>query len=275
MTRVSIGKAWDEAKATLRANRRLIVPVALGLLLLPAVILAMLQPPIAATEQVEPGAWMIAALLAALVMVVGQIAIVLLVNGWRGSVGEVIAHGARRMPVMIGAALIVMLPLILLFSVILAVTSPEAVASGRLDATAMRGTGSLVLLLCLVALIYVSVRLLPMIGVIAEEKVGPIAALRRSFALSGGNFWRLLGFVILIMIAFVIAALVAGAVFGSLITLLLGRPEHWSVSHLLIALIGGLVQTGFIVVYTAMLARIYVQLAGTPSPTVPHVEREV
>ncbi len=38
MSSLSIGRAWDEAKAALQANRKLIVPVALGLVLLPAVI---------------------------------------------------------------------------------------------------------------------------------------------------------------------------------------------------------------------------------------------
>ena len=44
MTSLSIGRAWDEAKAALQANRRLIVPVALGMILLPAVIASMVEP---------------------------------------------------------------------------------------------------------------------------------------------------------------------------------------------------------------------------------------
>lgn len=273
MSNLSIGRAWEEAKATLQANRRLIIPVALGLLLLPAVIVAMVQPPVAAGGQAEPGSWMIAALIMLIVMMVGQIAIVLLVNGWRGSVGEAIAHAARRTPVLLAAAIIIMVPVILIFSVILAFTAFGALSAGEINPSALGPAGALVLLLCLLVLVYLAVRLLPMIAAVAAEAIGPVAAIKRSFALTRGNFWRLFAFVVLIMIAFLVAALVAGVVFGSLITLLLGAPEAWSVSHLLIALIGGLVQTAFILVYTAMLARIYAQLAK-PAATVPEVKRE-
>ena len=44
---LSIGKAWDEARAAIAANRRLITPVALGLILVPAVVSAMFEPRVA------------------------------------------------------------------------------------------------------------------------------------------------------------------------------------------------------------------------------------
>ena len=273
MGSLSIGKAWDEARAALQSGRRLLVPVALGLLLLPAVIVAMVQPPVAAGEQAEAGSWMLIALLMLIVMILGQIAIVLLVNGWRGSVGEAIARAARRTPTMIAAALIIMVPVVLILAVLLSVAAVGTSGSGDFNLASLNLAGTLVLLLCLLLLIYLSVRLLPMIAAVAAESIGPVAAIKRSFALTRGNFWRLFAFVLVIMIAFLVIAMVSGAVLGSLITVLLGRPEPWSVSHLLIALVGGVVQTAFILVYTAMLARIYAQLA-TPAATVPEVRRE-
>ena len=51
MSSLSIGRAWDEAKAALQANRKLIVPVALGLVLLPAVIVSMVEPQVPPGEQ--------------------------------------------------------------------------------------------------------------------------------------------------------------------------------------------------------------------------------
>ena len=53
----------------------------------------------------------------------------------------------------------------------------------------------------------------------------------------------------------------------------LGEPKPWSLSMLLIALAGGLVQAGFVMVYAGMIARIYVQLAA-PQASVPDVVRE-
>ena len=107
----------------------------------------------------------------------------------------------------------------------------------------------------------------------ACESLGPIGSLKRSFALTSGHFWRLFGFLLILMVGFFVVALTVGAVVGGLVTLLFGRPEPWSISLLLIALAGGLVQAGFVVVYTAMLARIYAQLASGQA-SVPEVKRE-
>ena len=115
MSSLSIGKAWDEAKAALLANRKLIVPVALGLILLPAVIVSMVEPRVPPGEQPPAGPWMLIALVMVIVMIAGQLAIVLQVNGWRGSVGEAIGKAGRRTPIFVLAALIYLVPMILLF----------------------------------------------------------------------------------------------------------------------------------------------------------------
>ena len=273
MGSLSIGRAWDEAKAALQAHRKLIVPVALGLVLLPSVIVKMVEPPVATGEQPPAGSWMLIALAMVIVMLIGELAIVLLVNGWRGSVGEAIRKAARRSPVFILGALTFLVPVVLVFSIILAVGGAGTTEGGQVDWVNFGTAGWLAMLICIVAVIYLSVRLLPLLAVAVSEDVGPIAALKRSFALTQGHFWRLLAVLLLLTIAFLIVAVTVGAVIGGAITLLLGQPEPWSLSLLLIALAGGLVQAGFVMVYVAMLSRIYAQLAA-PVATVPEVERE-
>jgi len=273
MSSLSIGRAWDEAKAALQANRKLIVPVALGMVLLPAVIVSMAEPQVPAGQQPPPGLWMLVALAMIIVMMIGQIAIVLLVNGWRGSVGEAIKQAAQRVPTLILAALTVSIPVILVFSVVLAFAATGSLERAQFDWTSISGTGWLLLCLCFLLLLYVAVRLLPLVAVTACETLGPIGTLKRCFTVTSGHFWRLLGFIVMLMVGFLIVAMVVGVVVGGLVTIALGRPEPWSISLLLIAIAGGLVQAGFVMVYTAMLARIYNQLsAGQPS--VPEVKRE-
>ncbi len=272
MSSLSIGKAWDEAKAALQANRKLIVPVALGMVLLPAAVVSMVEPQVPTGQEPPPGPWMLVALAMLIVMMVGQIAIVLLVNGWQGSVGEAIKQASRRVPTLILAALAVSVPVILLFSAVLAITSITSLESGQFDWTSISGTGWLLLFLCFLLLLYIAVRLLLLLAVAACETVGPIATLKRCFALTAGHFWRLLGFIVMLMIGFLIVAMVVGMVVGGMVTLALGQPEAWSISLLLIALAGGLVQAGFVMVYTAMLARIYAQLSSGQA-SVPEVQR--
>ncbi len=271
MSSLSIGRAWDEAKAALQANRRLIVPVALGMVLLPAVIVSMVEPQVPAGEQPPPGLWMLIALAMLIVMLIGELAMVLLVNGWRGSVGEAIGQASRRAPTLILAALIYILPFVLLVSIMLAASG--VAPGGQFDAANIRPTLLLPLLLLFVALLVMSIRLLPLVAVIACEKIGPFAALKRTWVLTQGHFWRLLGFLLMLAVAFLIVALTVGAVIGTLVTFTLGQPEPWSISLVLIALAGGLVQAGFVMVYIAMIARIYAQL-GAGEASVPEVKRE-
>lgn len=273
MSLLSIGKAWDEAKSALLANRKLIVPVALGLILLPAVVVSMVEPRVAPGEQPPAGSWMLVALAMIIVMIVGQLAIVLQVNGWRGSVGEAIGKAGRRAPIFILAALSYLVPVILLFSVMLGVAGIGTSAAGQVDWTNLGSAGWLIILLFLVVLLFVSIRLLPLLAVVASESIGPFAALKRSYALTAGHFWRLFGFLVMLLIGFLILALTVGAVFGSLVQFVLGDPNPWSLSLLLISLAGGLVQAGFVMVYAGMLARIYHQLAA-PQAGVPDVTRE-
>jgi hypothetical protein len=273
MSSLSISRAWDEAKAALQANRRLIVPVALGMILLPAVIASMVEPQVPAGEQPPPGLWMLLVLAMIFIMFIGQLAMVLMVNGWRGSVGEAIGQAARRAPTLILAALMIGIVVILTFSVILAIGMGRSIENGDFDWSSVSGGGWLLLCLAFAALLYFSVRLLLLVAVVAMENLGPIASIRRVFALTSGHFLRLLGFLLILMVGFFVVALTVGAVIGALVTLVAGRPEPWSISLLLVALTGGLVQAGFVMVYTAMLARIYAQLSSGQA-SVPEVSRE-
>lgn len=263
--KLSIGTAWNEAAAFVRKERRLLAPVVLGLILLPSVVSTMVQPLTPAGESPEPGAWMIVAFLMILVMMTGQMAIVLLSDNWRGSVGEAIGRAARRLLALVGVALMVMLPLILILSLVLAVAGVADSGGGRIAADSLGAGAWLAVLAFFGAALFFAVRLLPLVAVIARGTGGPVASLKRTFQLTRGQFWKLLAFVLLLAIAFIIAAAAVGAVVGSLVILALGRPEQWSVSLLLIALAGGLVQAAFVTVYTAMLARIADQLEGSAS----------
>jgi hypothetical protein len=273
MSSLSIGRAWDEAKAALLANRRLIVPVALGMILLPAVLASMIEPQVPAGEQPPAGIWMLFVLAMIFIMFIGQLAMVLMVNGWRGSVGEAIGQAARRAPTLILAALMIGVIVILAFSMILAIGMGRSIESGQFDWSSISGIGWALLSLAFAALLYFSVRLLLLVAVVALEPLGPIASIRRTFALTSGQFLRLLAFLLMLMVGFFVVALTVGAVIGALVTLVAGRPEPWSISLLLVALTGGLVQAGFMTVYTAMLARIYAQL-GAGQAGVPDVSRE-
>lgn len=259
---LSISRAWDEARAALAQNRRLLTPVALGLVLVPAVISSMVEPRTVPGEQPEAGPWMWITLAMIIVMLAGQLAIAMLTSGWQGSVGEAIRRALKRLPTLILSALLVMVPLVLVLSVMLALVGLSTGGDGEFSAAALNPAGWFVMLVGLIILLAIGVRLLPLVVIIASGDEGPIDSIKRAFELTRGQFWKLLGFMLLATIAFLIVAAAVGAVFGSLIAFLLGSPEPWSVSLLLVALAAGLVQAAFVTIYTAMLARITAQLSA-------------
>ena len=258
---LSIGRAWTDAAAFLRRERRIVAPLVLGLIAVPAVIAEMVQPSVGNREIPEPGLWMIVVLAMVVAMVVGQMAVTLLAGGWSNSPSEALRRSVRRLPVLVIAGLLLVGPSGILFLLARSITGTE----GADIASAGAGAATLALILLLVlalTMIFIAVRAIPSIAVVASGEEGPVAAIKRTFRLTRGHFWKLFAFLILISIGFIVVAAAAGAIVGSLATLALGPAEPWSVAKLLIALTGGLLQAAFVSVYTAMIASITRQLEG-------------
>ena len=209
-------------------------------------------------------------LLAALV---GQMTIVLLVNGWRGSIGEAMTKAARRLPTLLGALLIAFLPVMLIaivgFGAALTsagITDPAALTPQTIAKLPKIGW---LLLFVFLFLIFVGVRLFPISAIAASEPIGPINLLKRSWALTKGVFWRLLVLALLLGILAVVLDLAVTAVVGSIAALAAGEPQPFNLSALLVALVSGLVGAIVSTVSAAMVGRVYAQLTA-PEASVPN-----
>lgn len=264
MAAFSISRAWDETKARIAADGRLIAVVAAALLLLPQAIVAVLAPPAELAGE-QPGAWVnLVALVAGLIGIVGQIAIIRLSLVPGTSVGEAISHGVKRfLPVfaafviLIIGVFIVLVPLMLLFGALGALGGAEA---GPRPA----GLGIAVALVVIAALL-IGARLLMMMPVAAAEPGGPLHILKRSWSLASGHYFRLLGFVLLIVVAAVVVIITVQIVAGSALALMFGSISPLSFGALIYALLFGAAQAAFAAVISVMLARIYLQLSGVDS----------
>ena len=103
--KLSISKAWEETSAFLGREARLVAPVALATFALPAILAGWAYP----GEATGGGAgWLLIVVMFA--ALIGQMTIVLLVNGWRGKIGEAMGKAARRLPTLLGALIIAFLP---------------------------------------------------------------------------------------------------------------------------------------------------------------------
>lgn len=99
-----------------------------------------------------------------------------------GAVHGVWRTALRRAPAYLGAALLYGLPVA--FAGVVAAVLVGTLATG---AVVLAG---IVLLVVLVPVVWASVALAPMFYLVFTERLGPIAALRRSVVLVRGNWWR-------------------------------------------------------------------------------------
>lgn len=261
MAHLSISKAWDDTKAIMSSDGRLLTTVAVALVGLPSVVSALIQPQGMAMDEKAP-LWVdVVALLFMLVALVGQLALVRLALKPPVTVGEAIRHGARRMPTYLGTALI-------LVALLLVIALPFGFAAKAMGIpldgtmTAPPPGGWLLVLLFLAVVLYAAVRMLMGTPVASAERAGAFAIIRRSWELTQGHVLKLLGFLLLILFGALIAIAALGMLVGGLVTLALGPIEPMSVSALAVGLAQGLFNAGFTALFAVMLTRIYVQLSG-------------
>lgn len=261
MAAFSISRAWDETKTAIAADGRLFAIVAAALLLVPQAFLAVIAPPEELSGVTPPGWANLLALVAALFGIVGQVAIIRLAQVSGSSVGEAISHGLKRLLPVVGAVILLVIaifiaavPLMLLLG---GVAALQASGAGTLPASVL-----LAVFIILVLAVLIAPRFLMIMPVATAEAGGPLHILKRSWSLASGHYFRLLAFVLLILVAAVVILVVTQFVGGSVLVLAFGELRPLGAGALLYGLLFGAFQAAFGVVVTLMLARIYVQLSG-------------
>ncbi|MCA1654541.1 MAG: glycerophosphoryl diester phosphodiesterase membrane domain-containing protein [Sphingomonadales bacterium] len=256
MARLSISRAWDETRAFLARETRLVLPVALAFIVLPAVAGAMFAPSTISLTHPTPGLWLLA-IVVAISRLLGLTVITRLALGTHESLAATIRAAAVRLPALLGLLAIILIPVSLIAAPLMLriVQSPTNPPPGP-------SIGLVVLALVVLA---VFVRLSLVLPVAMAGPGGALAIAKRSFALTKGNFWRLFGTILLLLITRMILSKVVQVVIGSLLIITLGPPRPWSVSLLLLLLALQLVDVVVSILLTVLLARVYAQCATVAS----------
>lgn len=262
--KLSIGKAWDETKEFLAREGKLVAPVALATFALPSVLAGWAYPGGSPGSGGGTGLLLLLAVLVA--AIVGQMTIALMATGWSGRIGEAMSKVIRRLPILLVALLIVFLPISILAIVLLGsalagagLTDPAAITA---DALAKVPKVGWIILLLMVVFILAAVRLFPVSAIAATESVGPVQLLKRSWALTKGQFWRLLVLMLLLLLVSVILSAAVSVTIGSVAALVFGEARAFNLSALITALAAGLVGAAISSVSASMVGRVYVQLNG-------------
>lgn len=268
MTALSISRAWDESKAIFASDGRLLVAVALALVVLPTVIVGLVVP----SDPAEGGLYAgLVQTAAALVAMIGQLALIRLAIGPATTVGAAISHGLRRFPALLGAMLLLLLLIIvaLLIPIMLVLAATGAVdladPTRTTTAGAMAGPAAAIIVVLAIAAVAISVKFILAAAVASAEAAGPITILKRSWSLTNGHYWKLLGFLVLLLVVALVLMAAAGAIGGVLGAIISPDLEVFSLGALVLALFVGIAQGVFTVLSAVMIARIYLQLSGRDS----------
>jgi hypothetical protein len=263
MRGLSISRAWDESRDILARDGRLFVSIALCLVALPTLITGLLNPK--GMADASAPLWIsVVSLIASLVALGGQLALIRLALAPSITVADAIKHGMRRMPIYLVSAIIIVLFLLLVAFPFAFALEAMGVPIGREAAMTVPLSAPVLvaLLLYLVIFCFIGVRMLMTAPAVTAERIGPIAALKRSWVLTGGHWWILFGFLVLFFIAAMFILVGVGAALGAIIGLSLGPVQPMSASALVAALVHSVLNAALTTLLAVMLARIYVQLAG-------------
>lgn len=256
MATLSISKAWAETAEFLKRDSGPLFTLSFALVALPSVALRALAPPMVAGQPPQMGLWLLLFPLTIALSILGTLSIAVLALGRERVIGPALGYAARRLPSLLGISL-----LLLALALILA-TAVIAGAGG-----APNDPPVLPVLLLGLLFLAISVRLVLMTPAAAGEALGPLGLLRRSWALTAGHFWKLLGLILLAVVVFLVILFAVSALVGIVIVVTLGAPQPGSLAALLILLVGGLLNAGFVMVFTILTSRVYAQLAGEGAAT--------
>ena len=267
MARLSISEAWSETAAFVKREGRLLFPLAFMLVALPVAVLQAFTPAPPAPDQPPPaGLWLMLLPITLIASMVGNLAISYLALRPGISVGEAIGHGARRFLSLLGAVLILSfagIALALVIAMIVVALVPGAASGGAVPTPATAMAMLILMLLLLPVVVYVSARLMVMTPLAAAESVGPMAIIRRSWGLTSGHGLKLVAFILLVGLTYVIGTAAIQIVAGLVILVLAGPPQPGSLAALLLIIVMAGVNTAVGPYLTSLIARVYAQLAHT------------
>lgn len=259
MPQLSISRAWEESRAIFTRDGGLLTAVALAMLVLPETVAGLIRPPVGGT--VSYGARIIT-IVAGCIGLAGQLAIVRLAIGPSTTVGQAIQHGIRRFLPTFAAVLMLVLAFALIAIPLLLLLIWLRVVGMPVEGQQPPPSFALFSFVMAIAALLLSIKFSMIVPVSVAEQPGPLTIVKRSWNVTSGHYWRLLGFMILIVVAAIIVLLAAQFAGLFAARLLAGSITPLSVAALVLSLFQAVASAAMTILFALMLARIYLQLAG-------------
>lgn len=262
----TMSTVWDRAAEFLSDNLAALAPIVLLGLFVPLTLLGNLMPLIGSSGQVGDLTLGLVVLLLSLVTSWAGLAITALAFDPAAGRAPAIATANRRFPTMLGIGLMTLLILslaVLPIGVALGLSGMDmtAVATGKIDPASVNG-GALAFaalygLVLFVLAFWAYARFFVLVApIIVMERQG-LRIYARSFVLTRGIAWKVVGVLLLYVIVSWVAATAARVVFGSIFALLIGGEGTLSLSGVLTRIVSAGISTLFSVLAVAFIAKLY------------------
>lgn len=194
----------------------------------------------------------------------------LLTDSARPTVGEAIRLGLSRLPTVLGVMVLLMLGYLvaaLAFGLVLGLLAMVAGLAGGGSSAVMMVVIALGMGAFMAFIIVAMTRLSVTLPVIVIEQVrGPLQALKRSWWLTKGNTGALLGFYLVLMVAYVVIAMLLYMVLTALVAL--GTQQGGKAFYMASGVISGLISGVVSVLATCVICAVHGQLAGPGRETI-------
>lgn len=203
-----------------------------------------------------------------LVQTVGTMAMMaLLTDSARPTVGQAILLGLKRLPTIFGVGILLMLGYFasgLVFVIVMGVL-------GAIVGVAAGGAGSMSTPVIIVVgigmagfigfLIYALTRLsLTLPAIVIDQIANPWHALRRSWQLTRGSTASLLGFYLVLVVAYIVIGMIVFMLLSTLVKL--GTPQYSRAYFTANGLVSGLIGGAVSILASAIIAAVHGQLSG-------------
>ena len=267
---VRMGDVWDRTTDVLSGRGRTLAGIAAIAIFLPGVVRSGYSLFIGKDT---PGTALIGGLIAIIVSLVtvwGQLTLIALSTDPATTEPQAAAIGRARLLPTIGVGLLIGIVFgLFIMPIFIALVgggwSPEAMQAGQMPTLSAGQAGFIALygLVYAIAFLWVAARLALWTAVMVNERRG-IGAIRRSFELTRGITWKIIGVFVLYLIvrgsAFSAVTAVTGVVFG----LILGTAAKATVGFLA-SVAGGAVAAAFSTVAAVFTAQLYVATRAWPA----------
>ena len=233
MKPLSIEDAYLWAQRFIAREWRLVLPVAFTFMAFPPLVLDLLAPrwqdvvlkaalqPQNPAPMMQVMTWLLPVMLVIFALSnIGGLAITALALLPGISVREAITLALRRIGILIGSQLLVLAGATFLMFFVSAVAA--------LARFLLPGIGALVGGMAIGLSLLVGIRLLLLSPTIIGRRVGPVSALRESWGMTGGAFWRIVGAVVIYVLGALIVTMAVMSALGALFAILgkmTGAPD--------------------------------------------------